>query len=184
MRRSRASPPVRTAKRTRRKGGTERVSISRFGGGRRTCRDVRGTQSGPSLSAIVILKTRSEDGQRPNAASCLCSRHPTSPAARVISGHPSRRHQRRPVPRALLARSGPLPPARSLCPGAGRGGRAGCPNTATPEHIPSAIPSYGAGRGFGKAAHREARRKILDFSIHAPAGFTTWGKFTHPQGRG
>jgi hypothetical protein len=32
----------------------------------------------------------------------LCSRHPTSPSARLVSGHPSRRHQRRPVPSALL----------------------------------------------------------------------------------
>ena len=44
--------------------------------------------------------------------------------------------------------AGPL----RLVSGAGPGGRAGCPNTATPEHIPSAILSYGAKRGFGKAA--------------------------------
>jgi hypothetical protein len=54
------------------------------------------------ISAIVILNTRSEDGQRQTPPDSLCSRHPTSPSARPLSGHPSRRHQRWPVPSALL----------------------------------------------------------------------------------
>lgn len=132
----------------------ERVSIRRAGvrGGRpaaeRARRSVRSL-----ISAIFILNTRSEDGQRQTPPDCLCSRHPTSPSARPVSGHPSRRHQRRPVPSALLRGGWPFTagPLR-LVSGAGPGGRAGCPNTATPEHIPSAILSYGAKRGFGKAA--------------------------------
>ena len=81
----------------------ERVSIRRAGvrGGRpaaeRARRSVRSL-----ISAIFILNTRSEDGQRQTPPDCLCSRHPTSPSARPVSGHPSRRHQRRPVPSALL----------------------------------------------------------------------------------
>jgi hypothetical protein len=66
------------------------------------------------ISAIVILNTRSEDGQRQAPPDSLCSRHPTSPSARPLSGHPSRRHQRLASPERASARGGPLPPARSV----------------------------------------------------------------------
>ena len=93
----------------------ERVSIRRAGvrGGRpaaeRARRSVRSL-----ISAIFILNTRSEDGQRQTPPDCLCSRHPTSPSARQfpvirpegISAGQSRAR--------FCAGGGPLPPARSV----------------------------------------------------------------------
>jgi hypothetical protein len=123
------------------------------------------------ISAMFILNTRSEDGQRETPPDSLCSRHATSPSARPISGHPSRRHQRLANPRARFCAGWPLTagPLR-LGSGAGLGGRAGCPNTATPEHIPSAILSYGAGQGFARRIKPVCPAKFLMFPICASGG--------------
>src|SRR5262245_37653534 len=117
----------------------------------------------PSLSAAIVILSRPEAkmaaSERPQLSVLTASdersgscHFPVIRPEGISAGQT----------RARLARGWPLTagPLPLWSPEAGRG-RAGCPNTATPEHIPSAIPSYGAGRGFGKAADRRRAGKFL-----------------------